>query len=158
MKKLTFSLVIAALVALPSLTYAREVTFSTVMKNYRGEGAYVALYLVDANGNYQQTLWVAGEKTKYYKHLSGWAMGSKLTAAEYDGHTGASVLSSKTLTVTVDIADEMIDAGYEVRVDTAVEDQRDNRSDAAVKLTTDGVGKTVAGRGYVQSLSYMFKP
>lgn len=158
MKKLIFSLAVATLVAMPLLSQAREVTFTTVMKNYSGEGAYVALYLVDANGNYQQTLWLAGEKTKYYKHLSGWALGSKLRAAEYDGRTGASVLSSKTLNVTVDIADAMIDAGYEVRVDTAVEDQRDNRSDATAKLTTDGVGKTVAGRGYVQSLSYTFKP
>jgi hypothetical protein len=132
------------------------VTFTTQLKNYRGDGAYLALYLVDANGQYQRTLWLAGKKSKYYKHLADWARGSGLRSSEYDGVTGASVLSGKTLNITVDIADEMIDAGYEVRVDTAVEDMRDNRADVSAALTSDGVGKSFPGRGYVQSLRYTF--
>lgn len=156
MKKLILALALAATVALPSIAQAREVTFTTVISNYSGEGAYVALYLVNAKGVYQRTLWVAGEKTKYYKHLPDWARGSGLRKGEYDGKTGASVLSKGSLTVTADIPDAMIDAGYEVRVDTAVEDLRDNRADVAVPLTTDGAGKTVSGRGYVKSFSYHF--
>ena len=69
---------------------------------------------------------------------------------------GASVLSGKSLNVTVDVADALIDAGYEVRVDTAVEDMQDNRADVSAPLTTDGVGKSFSGRGYVQSFSYTF--
>ncbi len=156
MKKLTLALTLAATMALPSLAQAREVTFTTVIKNYSGEGAYVALYLVDAKGVYQRTLWVAGEKSKYYKHLADWARGSGLRKSEYDGVTGASVLSRGTLVVTSDIADELFDVGYEVRVDTAVEELRDNRADATITLTTDGADKPVAGRGYVKSLSYKF--
>lgn len=156
MKKLTLALALAATMALPAIVQAREVTFTTEIKNYSGEGAYVALYLVDAKGVYQRTLWVAGEKPKYYKHLSGWARGSGLRKSEYDGLTGASVLSKGSLVVTTDIADEIFDAGYEVRVDTAVEKLRDNRADAAITLTTDGADKPVAGRGYVKSLSYKF--
>lgn len=156
MKKLTLAIALAAAMALPSLAQAREVTFTTVINNYSGEGAYVALYVVDAKGTYQRTLWVAGEKTKYYKHLADWARGSGLRRSEYDGLTGASVLSRDALVVTSDIPDAMFDAGYEVRVDTAVEDLRDNRADAAIALTTDGAGKLVSGRGYVKSLSYKF--
>lgn len=156
MKKLILALALAAASALPSIAQAREVTFTTVISNYSGEGAYVALYLVDAKGVYQRTLWVAGEKAKYYKHLPDWARGSGLRKSEYDGKTGASVLSRGSLTVTSDIPDAMIDAGYQVRVDTAVEDLRDNRADASIDLTTDGAGKAVTGRGYVKSLSYTF--
>jgi len=156
MKKLSFALAVTATIALSTLVQAREVTFTTQLKNYSGDGAYVALYLVNANGQYQRTLWLAGKKAKYYKHLPDWARGSGLRSSEYDGVTGASVLSGKTLNVTVDIADALIDAGYEVRVDTSVEDKRDNRADVSAPLTTDGVGKSFTGRGYVQSLSYSF--
>ncbi len=156
MKKLTLALAMAATMALPALAQAREVTFTTLLQNYGGDGAYVALYLVDANGKYQQTLWLSGEKSKYYKHLPDWARASGLRRSEYDGVVGASVLSGKSLNVTVDVADALIDAGYEVRVDTAVEDMQDNRADVSAPLTTDGVGKSFSGRGYVQSFSYTF--
>jgi hypothetical protein len=135
---------------------AREITFTTELKNYGGDGAYVALYLTNEAGQYQQTLWIAGEKSKYYKHLSGWARGSGQRSSEYDALTGASVAAGKTMTVTLDLADSFIDSGYQVRVDTAVEDMRDNRNDVVVTLTTEGVGQTTTGRGYVQSFSYSF--
>lgn len=154
MKKLAGALCLAAAISLPALAQGREVTFTTRLKNYGGDGAYVALYITDANGRYHETLWVAGEDTEYYKHLRGWARGSRRQRSEYDGLTGASVGSGRTLTVTTDIADALIDAGYEVRVDTAVEDMRDNRADASAPLTTEGAGTPVTGRGYVQSLRY----
>lgn len=135
---------------------AREVTFTTELKSYGGDGAYVALYLTNEAGQYQKTLWIAGEKSKYYKHLSGWARGSGLRSSEYDALTGASVAAGKTMTVTLDLEDSFIDSGFQVRVDTAVEDMRDNRNDVVVSLTTEGVGQTTAGRGYVQSFSYSF--
>ncbi|HSH49010.1 MAG TPA: DUF2271 domain-containing protein [Halomonas sp.] len=160
MKKLTHALALtlglAAAIALPALAQAREVTFTTELKSYGGDGAYVALYLTDASGQYRGTLWVAGEKPKYYKHLRDWARGSGLRSSEYDGLTGASVGSGRSLTVTLDLADALIDAGYEVRVDTSVEEMRDNRADVVVPLTTAGAGQPVSGRGYVRSFSYTF--
>lgn len=152
------TLIPAALAILLSavVVNAREITFTTELKNYGGDGAYVALYLTNEAGQYQQTLWIAGEKSKYYKHLSGWARGSGQRSSEYDGLTGASVAAGKTMTVTLDLADSLIDSGHQIRVDTAVEDMRDNRYDVVVPLTTEGVGQTTAGRGYVQSFSYSF--
>ncbi|GGY73463.1 DUF2271 domain-containing protein [Marinobacter zhanjiangensis] len=156
MKKLFFALGLAIAVALPALAQAREVTFTTELLNYGGDGAYLALYLTDASGKYQGTLWVAGEKSKYYKHLRGWARGSRLDPAEYDGLTGASITSGRTLKITLDLDDALIDSGHEVRIDTAVEDLRDNRADVAVSLTSEGAGKPVTGRGYVRSFRYDF--
>ncbi len=57
---------------------------------------------------------------------------------------------------TVDIADELIDAGYQIRIDSAVEDKRDNRAEVIVPLTTAGAGKPVAGKVYVESFTYSF--
>lgn len=156
MKKIIFALGLAIVVALPALAQAREVTFTTELLDYGGDGAYLAIYLTDAAGNYQGTLWVAGKKSKYYKHLSGWVRGSRLNPAEYDGLTGASVTSGRTLKITLNLDDALIDSGHEIRIDTAVEDMRDNRADVAVPLTSEGAGKPVAGRGYVRSFRYDF--
>lgn len=156
MKKIFFALGLAIAVALPAVAQAREVTFTTELLNYGGDGAYLALYLTDAAGKYQGTLWVAGKKSKYYKHLSGWSRGSRLDPAEYDGLTGASITSGRTLKITLDLDDALIDSGHEIHIDTAVEDMRDNRADVAVPLTSEGSGKPVAGRGYVRSFRYDF--
>ena len=154
MKKLAALLCLAGVMTLPNLAQARPVTLTTQLKNYGGDGAYLAIYVTDTSGLYKETLWVSGKKSKYYKHLRDWARGSGLKAAEFDGVSGASVGSGKTLKVTVELADVLIDSGHEIRIDSAVEDGRDNAADVRVPLTTQGAGKPAAGRGYVQSFTY----
>ena len=154
MNKTALSLCLASALALPGLVQAKPITLATQMKNYGGDGAYLAFYVTDAKGQYQKTLWVSGKKAKYYKNLRDWARGSGLKPSEFDGVSGASVGSGRSLKVTVELADALIDAGYEIRVDSAVEDGRDNSADVRVPLTTAGAGKPSAGRGYVQSFTY----
>lgn len=141
---------------LPALAQARPVTFNAEMATYTGDGAYLALYLTDAQGQYKRTLWVAGKKAKFYKHLADWARGSGLQKSEYDGMSGASVGSGKNLQITVEVDDALIDAGYQVQIDSAVEDKRDYRAEVVAPLTSAGAGKPVAGKGYVKSLTYSF--
>lgn len=154
MKKLTMALCVLCASVLCTQASAREINLVTKLKNYGGDGAYLAIYLTNAEGQYQQTLWIAGQKAKYYKHLSGWARGSGLRTNEYDGLTGASVVGGKTLKITLDLADRYIDSGFQIRVDSAVEDMRDNRNDVVVPLTSAGMTKPVTGRGYIESFSY----
>jgi hypothetical protein len=154
MNKLFTGACLAGALALPGLVHARPVVLTTQLQNYGGNGAYLAFYVTDAAGKYKKTLWVAGKKSKYYKHMSAWARGSGLNAREFDGISGASVGSGKTLKVTVELADTLIDAGYEIRVDSAVEDGRDYPAEARVPVTRAGAGKAVTGRGYIKSFSY----
>ena len=139
---------------LSAAAQAREVTITTTLNTYRGNAAYLAIYLTNPDGKYERTLWVAGKKSKYYKHLLDWARGSGVRATEYEGMTGASVSGGDSLTIKADIDDALIDAGYLIRVDSAVEDKRENRIDAEVTLTASGAGTPVSGRGYVNTLSY----
>lgn len=156
MKKPLLIAGLTAVLALSSFAQAKEVNLTTQLTNYGGDGAYVAIYLTDASGDYKSTLWVAGRKSKYYKHLRDWARGSGLKSSEYDGLTGASITQGKTLTMTVDIDDALFDNGNQIRIDTSVEDMRDNRSDVVAELTTDGAGKPVKGKAYVKSFTYDF--
>lgn len=156
MKKLLFIAGLAGAIALPALAQAREVTLTTQLNNYRGDGAYLAIYLTDSAGMYQRTLWIAGKKSKHYKHLTDWARGSNKRRAEYDGLTGASISRNQALQITVNLDDSLIDSGYQIRVDSAVEDMNDNPADIIAPLTTEGAGTSVNGNGYVHSLIYDF--
>jgi hypothetical protein len=144
---------LAGALGVPSSASARAVVLETQLASYGGDGAYLAIYLTDAAGRYQRTLWVAGTKAKYWRHLGDWyrATGGK---AKLDGLSGASVGAGQTLRVTADIADALIDAGWQVRVDTAVEDMKDNPAEVVVPLTAAGAGKPSAGRGVVKSFRY----
>lgn len=156
MNKTVISLALAGMAALPAIGQAREINLSTTLKDYRGNEAYLAIYVTDAQGVYQRTLWVAGKKAKYYKHLRDWAQGGGSKPAEFDGLTGASVGSGETLEVAVELEDALIDAGYEIRIDSAVEDKRDNRSEIKVPLTQQATTVNGGAQGYVDSFSYHF--
>ena len=84
------TLAAACALALPAVAQSRPVTLTTTLKNYGGDGAYLAVYLTDAKGAYAGTLWVAGGKAKYYKHLSDWNRLSAADAKRLQGTTGAS--------------------------------------------------------------------
>jgi len=156
-RPLLTTLAAACALALPAAAHSRPVTITTTLKNYGGNGAYLAVYLTDAKGAYAGTLWVAGGKAKYYKHLADWSRLSAGDAKRLQGVTGASVGAGRTLKVTADLADALIDAGFEIHVDAAVEDMRDSPSDIRVPLTAAGAGKAQPGKAYVQSFSYQLK-
>lgn len=153
MKPTLAALGLTAALMVPALAMARPVTLSATLKNYGGNGAYLAFYVTDAAGAYKGTLWMAGAKAKYYSHLTGWARGSRGNLADIDGITGASVGPGRTLKVTLDLADALFDAGYKLHVDAAAEDMRDSPSDVIVPLTSAGVARPVTGRSYIRSFT-----
>ena len=152
MTRSTSLLALTAALLSPALAEARSVTLTADLRSYGGNGAYLAVYLTDAAGAYQGTIWVAGGKHKYYKHLSDWYAATGGDGV--DGISGASVGSGRSLSVTVDLADALIDAGYEIHVDAAVEDMRDSPSEVVVPLTSDAAGAPVKGRGYIKSFQF----
>lgn len=156
-KPLMTTLAAALAVALPAVAQARPVSMSIPLKNYGGDGAYLAVYVTDAKGAYVRTLWVAGGKAKYYKHLPDWNRLSAADSKRLQGVTGASVGAGRTLKVTADLADALIDAGYEIHVDVAVENMRDSPSELRVPLSTQNAGKPQAGKQYIQSLSFQLQ-
>ena len=156
-KPLLTTLAAACVLALPALAHSRQVTLTAQLKSYGGDGAYLAAYLTDAKGAYVRTLWVAGGKAKYHKHLSDWYRLSNGDAKRLNGVTGASVGAGRTLKVTADIADALMDAGYEIHIDAAAEDMRDSPSEIRVPLTTANSGKPQAGKQYIQSLTFQLQ-
>lgn len=156
-KPLLTTVAAACALALPALAQARQVTLTAQLKSYGGDGAYLAMYLTDPKGAYAGTLWVAGGKAKYYKHLADWNRLSASDSKRVQGVTGASVGAGRTLRVTADLADALLDAGYEIHIDAAAEDMRDSPSEIRVPLSSAQAGKPQAGKQYIQSFSYQLK-
>ncbi|MEJ2042677.1 MAG: DUF2271 domain-containing protein [Reinekea sp.] len=154
MTKRLLSMVATAALLMPVAALAQTVTLTTTLDKYRGPEAYLAFYITDANGNYQKTLWVAGKRNKYYRHLRDWYRGTGYSSAEYDGLTGASLRAGKTLQLDVDIPDQYFDAGYQIRVETAVEHGYSGSPDISVALDRAQAGQAVAGRTYVNSFQF----
>jgi hypothetical protein len=157
MSRILTTVAAACALAVPALAQSRPVTVTAQLKNYGGDGAYLAVYLTDAKGAYVKTLWVSGGKAKYYKHLADWNRLSASDSQRLAGVTGASVGAGRSLKVTADLADALIDAGYELRIDAAAEDMRDSPSEIRVPLTRQDAGKPHAGKQYIQSLTYQIQ-
>lgn len=148
-------LVAACALALPLLAHSRPLTLSTQLNDYGGQGAYLAIYLVNAQGKCASTLWVAGRKAKYHKHLSDW---KRLCGnAAINGITGASVGAGRTLTVKADLAQALIDAGYEIRIDAADEDMDDGPSEVRLPLRSQPPAQAQAGRDFIRAASYRWQ-
>jgi hypothetical protein len=151
MKSLLATLALTTALTLPSLAMARPVTLTTTLNNYGGDGAYLALYVTDASVG---SLWMAGDKSKYYEHLTDWYRATGGDTAQVNGITGASVGAGRTLEITLDLADALFDAGYTLHIDAAAEDMRDSPNEVAVPLTTEGAGTLTRGRRYIASFAY----
>lgn len=154
MKSLLATLALTTALTSPGLAMAKPVTFTTVLKNYRGGGAYLALYVTDTSGAYVGSLWMAGGKSKYYKHLTDWYRATRGDRSEVNGITGASVGAGRKLEITLDLSDALFDAGYKIHIDAGVEDLRESPSEVVVPLTSKGAGKAVRGRRYIASFAY----
>lgn len=154
MKSLLASLAVTTALTVPGLAAAKPVTLTTKLNNYGGYGAYLALYVTDASGQYVGSLWIAGGKSRYYAHLIDWYRATGGDTSQINGITGASVGAGRTLEVTLDLQDALFDAGYVLHIDAAAENMRESPNEVAVPLTTQGAGKPVSGRGYISSFTY----
>lgn len=152
MKKLIAVLLLGTAIATPNLALARDVTISGQMRSYSGPEAYLAVYVTDADGNYDSTLYVAGRKTKYYRKIGGWArLAARDETLQLDGITGASIGSGRSFSIDLSIADSLIDAGYTIHIDTAVEHQGGISDDVTLPLESSTAGTDVAGTGFISS-------
>ncbi|WP_343615990.1 DUF2271 domain-containing protein [Flavobacterium sp.] len=121
------------------------------MNNYMGEGAYIVVSLVNANGEYEKTLYVMGDDKKWYKSLKEWnKFHSVQKSDDISAKTGASVTGGDRSVTTIEIENSKINKGYKLRFESAVEDQKYYVSDLEIPLTTEGLAEKTDGKGYIK--------
>ncbi|MEM6718302.1 MAG: DUF2271 domain-containing protein [Bacteroidota bacterium] len=120
------------------------------MKNYTGEGAYIVISLLDAKGEYQQTLYVQGNDDEWYSDITEWWKFHGKRRPDIDAITGETISGGERKISVIEIPDDKINAGYKIRFETAVEDQEYYTDDVQFELTTESVKSKVEGKGFIR--------
>ena len=130
------------------------------MIEYRGEGAYIAVSLMDENDKYLKTLYVLGEdKTWFFDMRLFWAnlksnglIGDDAYYAHVDGITGPTIGGGKNLVVPLLLNKSEIGKGYKILFETAVEDKGYFKSDLNFELTEKSLNDNFEGTGFIKSV------
>ena len=120
------------------------------MTNYNGEAAYMVVSLIDPQGNYQKTLYVFGDNGKYYDSLKKWFVFYQDKKEKIDAVTGASITQGDRKTITLNLDKNLLDQGYKIRFESAVEDQNYYTTDAEVPFSSESLKGKTEGSGYVR--------
>src|SRR5687768_12904571 len=118
-----FRIFIAAFVlsfAQPKAAVAQDVAYKCMvqMTNYMGEGAYIAVSLINGKGAYEKTLYVMGSDKKWYPDIKEWhkAIGKK--TPNISAITGASVAGGDRGVMVLKIDKSKIDKDYKLRFES----------------------------------------
>ena len=120
------------------------------MTNYNGEAAYMVVSLIDPQGNYQKTIYVFGDNGKYYDSLKKWFVFYQDKKEKIDAVTGASITQGDRKTITLNLDKNLLDQGYKIRFESAVEDQNYYTTDAEVPFSSESLKGKTEGSGYVR--------
>ncbi|MCH2083821.1 MAG: DUF2271 domain-containing protein [Saprospiraceae bacterium] len=118
--------------------------------NYTGEGAYIIVSLLNENGEYMKTLQVLGDDEEWYPDLRQWWVYYREDKVNIDGITGATIGGGERSVFVIEIEDELLDAGNQLRFETAVEDQKYHTQDLQIPLTTNNTKGKFEGNGYIR--------
>ena len=110
----------------------------------------MVISLIDPQGSYLKTLHVFGDNSKYYDALKKWYDFYNTKKEKVDALTGASITQGDRKTIVLDLDNKLLDQGYKIRFESAVEDQYYYTTDAEVPFTTESLKEKVAGTGYVR--------
>ncbi|MFY0593143.1 DUF2271 domain-containing protein [Roseivirga sp.] len=136
-----------------------KVTYKCLIQltNYGGEGAYVVLSVLDDKGEYIQTLSVHGDDEDWYEDLPAWYEFYPNNKEKIDGMAGASILSGGRKVASLTLDASLINAGYKLRFETAVEDQEYYEKDLEIDLTENVAGQRLKGNGYIRYVQLIQK-
>lgn len=151
---LTTAGLMAGGLSLPMRVQAKEIRLLVQLNNYEGENAYFALYLINPEGRYAQTLWVSGDEEKYFPDLPRWWKYLSRAPQGLDAITGASTAGGDRNILKLEIADEFINTGFKLRVETAVEEHENYDVDVEFDLSEDTAGQKIPGTGYVRFINF----
>jgi len=124
------------------------------MTNYMGEGAYIVISLIDSKGAYNKTLYVLGSDKKWYPDLKEWHKANAKKHANISAITGASAAGGDRSVNVIEIETAKINAGYKIRFESAVEDNKYHVKDVEIPLTTEALADKSEGTGYIRYVRF----
>jgi hypothetical protein len=140
------------MISVPFMSHAQSSKYKCMiqMSSYMGDGAYIAVSLINSKGDYEKTLYIIGDDDKWYNSLKDWYKFYKKNKTNLSAVTGASISGGDRTVKVIEIDDSKINTGYKLRFESAVEDHKYNEKDAEIALTTAGLAGKADGTGYIK--------
>ena len=145
------TLIISAFTSSETATYKCMIQ----MKNYTGEGAYIAISLINTEGNYDQTLYVQGDDNEWYHDITHWWNFQGKVRSNLDAVTGATISGGNRAISLLKIPTDKINSGYKIRFESAVEDKEYYKQDVEFDLTTENLKSKIEGTGFIRYVRLM---
>ncbi|WP_299891528.1 DUF2271 domain-containing protein [uncultured Lacinutrix sp.] len=135
----------------------KKITYKCMIQmiNYTGEGAYIAISLINPEGDYEETLYVQGDDDEWYFDITEWWKFQGKKRTNIDAITGATISGGERLISIIEIENDKIDTGYKIRFETAVEDQDYYKNDVEFELTSTSVKTKTEGIGFIRYVRMM---
>lgn len=124
------------------------------MTNYPGEGAYLVVSLINPAGAYEKTLYVMGSDKKWYKDVKEWHKFYSKKPSNISAISGASVSGGERSVVVLELEDAKVNAGYSLRFETAVEDQKYYMKDIEIPITKENLSGKIEGTNYIRYVRF----
>lgn len=155
LQRIALAIVLAA--ALPFSSSAQKTTkykCMIQMTNYMGEGAYIAISLIDKKGAYEKTLYILGDDKKWYPDVKEWHKFQSKKGGNISAITGASVAGGDRSVSVIEIETAKINAGYTLRFESSVEDKEYHVKDLEIPLTKEGLSTKTEGTNYIRYVRF----
>lgn len=121
------------------------------MKNYKGEGAYVVVSVLNNDNQYVKTLQVIGDDPEWYQDLPEWWNFQKdRELSEIDAISGATISGGERSTFSLQIDDKWMNKGYKLRFETAVEEVEYYKDDLEIELNNQSLKGKLEGKGFIR--------
>ncbi|MFV0565922.1 MAG: DUF2271 domain-containing protein [Flavobacteriaceae bacterium] len=125
------------------------------LTNYTGEGAYIVISLINPKGEYDETLFMVGDDYEWYNTLEEWWKFYGKKRNNIDAITGETIAGGERTIEVIAIDKAKIDAGYRIRFETAVEDDKYHVGDVEFELTTENIKAKHEGTGFIRYVRMM---
>lgn len=120
------------------------------MTNYSGEGAYIVVSLVNAEGEYVETLQVLGKDPEWYSEITAWWQFYGKRRPNIDAISGETISGGERTVCILQIPADKIDTGYNLRFETSVEDVDYFKDDLQFPLTSANLKSKQEGKGFIR--------
>lgn len=148
-----FALIFAA----PAMAQTTKYKIMIQMQNYSGKEAYVIVSLMNPKGGYEKTLSVLGDDNEWYNTLKEWDKFRTRKNEKLNAVTGASVAGGARATRVIEFDSALLDKGYKIRFESAVETQKYHSKDAEIALSSAALNNKagITGTGYIRNVRFI---
>lgn len=131
--------------------------------DYRGEGAYFIISVLDEEENYIKTVYVLGDDKSWFSEMKAFWIHlrkNNLFSDEdfyplIDGISGPTISGGERRVFQIKVPKSLFNNGHLLRFETAVEDKAYHMNDISIALNTESLRQAHTGKGFIKKIQFI---